>query len=94
MSDKKVLITTAIDYVNAQPHVGHAVEKVQADVLARYYRSQKNDVFFLTGADENSIKNVLAAKKAGQETKAFVDENTAKFEELKSVLNLSPRMRE
>ena len=86
---KSVLITTAIDYVNARPHVGHAVEKVQADVLARYYRSQNDEVFFLTGADENSIKNVLAAKKEGKEVKQFIDENTAKFEALKDQLNLS-----
>lgn len=89
MSSKKVLITTAIDYVNARPHVGHAVEKVQADVLARYYRSQQNEVYFLTGADENSIKNVLAAKKESKEIKTYIDENTAKFEALKSILNLS-----
>lgn len=86
---QKILITTAIDYVNARPHVGHALEKVQADVLARFYRAQENEIFFLTGADENSIKNVLAAKKEGKEVEQFIDENTAKFEELKPQLNLS-----
>ena len=59
---KKFYITTAIDYVNAAPHIGHALEKVQTDVLARYQRQKDRDVFFLTGTDENSLKNVQAAK--------------------------------
>jgi methionyl-tRNA synthetase len=89
MSEKKtVFITTAIDYVNSSPHVGHAVEKIQADVLARHYR-QKDDVFFLSGVDENSLKNVLAAKKAGMDTADFVATNSSEFEELKELLNLS-----
>ena len=88
-NQNKIYITTAIDYVNGEPHVGHAVEKIEADVLARYYRENGGDVYFLTGVDENSLKNVLAAKKEGKDTKEFVDENTAKFESLKSLLNLS-----
>ncbi|OQB06232.1 MAG: Methionine--tRNA ligase [bacterium ADurb.Bin212] len=86
--NKTVYITTAIDYVNSIPHVGHAVEKIQADVLARQYR-QKNDVFFLSGVDENSLKNVLAAKKAGMDTADFVAKNSSEFEGLKELLNLS-----
>ena len=58
-------ITTAIDYVNAPPHVGHAFEKVLADAIARWKRLQGYDVFFLTGVDENAQKNVQAAEKAG-----------------------------
>jgi len=54
----KYYITTAIDYVNAAPHLGHALEKIQSDVLARYHRRAGDDVFFLTGSDENSLKNV------------------------------------
>ncbi len=91
MSEKKtVFITTAIDYVNSSPHVGHAVEKIQADVSARHYRAKGADeVFFLSGVDENSLKNVLAAKKAGMETAAFVDKNSDEFANLKELLNLS-----
>ncbi len=87
---KKIYITTAIDYVNAKPHVGHALEKTQADTLARWYRDIENqDVYFLTGADENSLKNVKAAKEAGVSVQEFVDRMTAEFQKLKDLLNLS-----
>ena len=51
--NKKFYITTAIDYVNSQPHLGHALEKIQADVLARHHRLKGEDVLFLTGTDEH-----------------------------------------
>ena len=86
---KKLFITTAIDYVNAFPHAGHALEKIQADVISRYYRNLGNDVFFLTGTDENSLKNVQSAIKEGIATQALVDRNAKKFFELKEALNLS-----
>lgn len=86
---KKVFISTAIDYVNASPHLGHILEKIQADVIARYYRSLGNEVFFLTGTDENSLKNVQAAKKEKISIKELVDKNSKKFYELKNVFNLS-----
>lgn len=89
MSLKKYYITTAIDYVNAKPHIGHALEKIQADVLARYRRIKGYDVWFLTGTDEHGVKIVRAADGAGKELKRFVDENADKFMELKKVLNLS-----
>jgi len=86
----KFYITTAIDYVNAKPHVGHAVEKVQADVLARWHRDiLKDETYFLTGSDENSLKNVHAAKKEGKEILEFVSENVEHFKKLKKLLNLS-----
>ena len=87
--NKKFYITTAIPYVNAAPHIGFALEVIQADVLARYHRLKGEDVFFLTGTDENALKNVLAAKEAGMSTKELVDENSARFKELKETLNLS-----
>jgi len=59
----KFYITTAVDYANAPLHLGHILEKVQADVLARYHRILGEEVFFLTGSDENAQKNVLAARK-------------------------------
>jgi len=87
--DKKLFLSTAIDYVNSFPHCGHALEKIQADVIARYHRLQGEDVFFLTGTDENSLKNVQAAEKEGINTKELVDRNTKKFYDLKDALNLS-----
>lgn len=86
---KKFYITTAIDYVNANPHLGHAYEKICADVIARWHRLKGEDVFFLTGTDENAQKNEQAAKQAGIETKKFVDTNTKKFVELCEKLNLT-----
>ena len=58
-------ITTAIPYVNAPPHIGFALELVQADCMARHYRQQGDVVRFQAGTDENSLKNVLAAEAAG-----------------------------
>ena len=85
----KFFISTAIDYVNGHPHIGHALEKIQADVLARYHRLLGDDVFFLSGTDENSLKSVGMAEKEGMEVKDLVDRNSGKFRELKTVLNLS-----
>lgn len=82
-------ISTAIPYVNAEPHLGFAFEIIQADVIARYYRFKGDDVFFLTGTDENALKNVLSAKEAGMNTEKFVDQNAEKFKDLKAILNLS-----
>jgi len=85
----KFYITTAIDYVNAAPHIGHAYEKICADVLARWHRLLGEDVFFLTGTDENASKNLEAAKKAKIPAKQFVDKNSIKFQELCKKLNIS-----
>ncbi|MEK7482329.1 MAG: methionine--tRNA ligase, partial [Patescibacteria group bacterium] len=85
---KPFFISTAIDYVNASPHLGHALEKVQADAIARYNRLLNADVFFLTGSDENSLKNVRAAEKQGISVQEFVDRNTQKFKDLRDLLNL------
>lgn len=86
---KPFFITTAIDYVNAAPHVGHAVEKVLTDVVARYHRLAGNETYFLTGSDENSLKNVQAAEKAGRPTEEFVAENAEAFKALAGSLDLS-----
>lgn len=86
---KKYYITTAIDYVNARPHIGHAFEKTLADALARYHRLKGEDVFFLTGVDENAQKNVQAAEKEGVNVKEFVDRNTGFFLDLCNKLNIS-----
>ena len=86
--NKPFFITTAIDYVNAAPHVGHAVEKVLTDVIARYAK-QSRPTYFLTGSDENSLKNVQAAEKAGRPTGEFVAENAEAFKALAQSLDLS-----
>ncbi|MBU1203428.1 methionine--tRNA ligase [Patescibacteria group bacterium] len=85
----KFYITTSIPYVNAHPHIGFALEAVQADMLARWHRQLGDDVYFVTGTDENSLKNVQAAQKEGLETKALCDRNAEVFKSLKGYLNLS-----
>ncbi len=85
----KFYITTAIDYVNAEPHLGHALEKIQADVIARYYRLLGEDVFFLTGTDEHGVKIVKAAEEKKKTPKELANENTQKFKDLCRILNIS-----
>ena len=75
-------ITTAIDYTNAAPHIGHAYEKVLADVLARYHRLKGDEVFFLTGVDQHGQKVQQSAEKQGIAPQEFVDGITAKFRAL------------
>jgi methionyl-tRNA synthetase len=82
-------VTTAIPYVNARPHIGHALEFVITDALARYHRQCDEQVFFLTGTDDNSLKNAQAAEKEGIPTAELVARNTEYFAALKSALNLS-----
>lgn len=82
-------ITTAIPYVNAPPHIGFALEIVQADTLACFYRQQGFSVRLQAGTDENSIKNVQAAEAAGIPVAELVEQNAARFIALKTNLNLS-----
>lgn len=82
-------ISTAIPYVNAKPHIGFALELVEADVIARYKRSSGKDVFFLTGTDDNALKNVQAAQEAGVSVAQFVRGHAARFRELARKLNAS-----
>ena len=89
MPKKKFYITTSIAYTNARPHLGYALETVQADVLARYRRLLGEDVFFLTGADEHGRKVAEAAEEAGRAPGDFVNEISGKFKELTQILNLS-----
>lgn len=84
----KFYLTTAIPYVNAKPHVGHALEFVQADVIKRFHQILGDEVLLLSGADENAIKNVQAAEKEGVEVQKFIDENSKSFEELAQKLNI------
>jgi methionyl-tRNA synthetase len=79
---KTFFITTAIDYTNSPPHVGHAYEKVLADVIARYHRLKGEDVFFLTGVDQHGQKVQQSAAKAGVPPAQFVKDITQKFIDL------------
>ncbi len=88
MDKSKFYITTAIPYVNAKPHVGHALEFVQADVIARYHRLLNENVSLLSGSDENALKNVQAAESAGKSVKEFVNENSKLFQNLAEKLNV------
>ncbi len=86
---EKFYITTTIPYANAPPHIGFALELVQADVLARWNKIKEKDVFFLTGTDEHGTKNYQTAKKQGLSPKEFVDKNSSCFKELTNKLNIS-----
>jgi methionyl-tRNA synthetase len=79
---KTFFITTAIDYTNSPPHVGHAYEKVLADVIARYHRLKGEEVFFLTGVDQHGQKVQQSAAKAGVPPGEFVKDVTQKFVDL------------
>ena len=82
-------LTTTLPYVNADPHIGHAVEFVQADVLARTWRLQGDEVFFSTGTDEHGQKIWEAAAKVGKDVHEYVDHYSKEMEKLKEVLSLS-----
>ncbi|WP_328995326.1 methionine--tRNA ligase [Kribbella sp. NBC_01245] len=82
-------MTTTIPFVNARPHLGFALELVQADVLARQHRRRGDAVRYQTGTDDNSLKNVLAAEAAGVGVQEFVDANAAAFVALAGPLSLS-----
>jgi methionyl-tRNA synthetase len=89
MSKRRFYVTTAIPYVNGDPHLGFALELVQADVLARHRRLRGEDVRFLSGTDDNSLKNVEAADAAGLPVDAYVQEQAQRFAALEGVLSLS-----
>ncbi len=85
----RISLTTTLPYVNADPHMGHALEFVQADIVARYHRLLGDEVFFNTGTDEHGQKIYQKAQEAGKDVQSYVDEYAARFELLKEKLNLS-----
>lgn len=89
MENKKFYITTTLPYVNAEPHIGFALEIIQADVIARYQASLGKEVFFNTGTDEHGQKIYQNATKEGQDVKTYCDGFAEKNRELKIALNLS-----
>lgn len=84
----KFYITTAIPYVNAKPHIGHILDFVQADVVARYHRQKGEEVLLLSGSDENALKNVQAAEQAGVLVQQFIDKNAQLFLDLAKALGV------
>lgn len=87
--NKKFYITTTLPYVNADPHIGFALEIIQADVIARYHRSLGQDVFFNTGVDEHGLKIFRKAKEENLDPQEYCDIYAKKFDDLKKALNLS-----
>lgn len=85
----KYYITTTLPYVNAEPHIGFAMEIVRADVMARLHRALGDEVFFNTGTDEHGQKIFQKAIEAGVDPQAYCDESAKRFLALKEILNLS-----
>lgn len=89
MSMAKFYVTTTLPYVNAEPHIGFALEIVQADVLARYRKMSGDEVFFNTGTDEHGLKVYRKAVEEKKDPQEYADEHATKFDKLKDALNLS-----
>lgn len=85
----KFYITTAIDYVNGAPHIGHAYEKIITDVIARHYSQRTDDMYFLTGTDEHGIKIQKTAAAKGITPKELCDENAQKFKDAWNALDIN-----
>ncbi|HUG46710.1 MAG TPA: methionine--tRNA ligase, partial [Sphingomicrobium sp.] len=81
-------ITTAINYPNGPPHIGHAYEAIAADVIARFQRSRGRDVRFQTGTDEHGLKMAQAARAKGMEPQAFADQMSSLFLDMDNTLNI------
>jgi len=81
VAKKKFYVTTAIDYVNAEPHMGHAYQKIIADIISRWNKLDGKDVFFLSGTDEHGLNIERKAREAGKTPKEFCDEISGKFRE-------------
>ncbi len=86
---KRQYLTTAVDFPNAAPHMGHVMEKILADVVVRWFRLRGDDVLFHLGTDENGIKIQQTAKKLGMTPQQLVDQNAPIFEDLFRRLNVS-----
>lgn len=85
----KFYVTTSIAYANSTPHIGYAMEVIQADALARYHRQHGDAVRFVTGTDEHGQKIAQAAEANGQKPQQFVDQTSQSFRNLSALLNLS-----
>lgn len=92
MPHKPLYLTTTLPYVNAEPHVGFALEIVHADIRARFERVAGREVFFNTGTDEHGQKIFQKAQEEGKDPQAYTDEYAEKFRNLKEILTLSPEL--
>lgn len=90
MEHKARYLTTTLPYVNADPHIGHAFELVEADALARYWRSLGDEVFFNTGTDEHGQKIARKADEKGETRQRYTDYYANEFKKLIGALNLTP----
>ena len=84
----KYYLTTAIDYVNGAPHIGHAYEKILTDIIARHYSQRTDNMFFLTGTDEHGIKIQKTAASQGITPKELCDMNSQKFKDAWKALDI------
>src|SRR4030043_1807771 len=85
----KFYVTTTEPYVNSDPHLGFAMEIIQADVIARWRRQQGDKVFFNTGTDEHGLKIFRKAQEEKMDTQKYCDIYAKKFDNLKKALDLS-----
>ena len=86
---EKFYLTTAIDYVNGAPHIGHAYEKILTDVIARHFKKRCNDLFFLSGTDEHGIKVQKTAASKGITPKELCDDNAKSFTDTWKLLDIN-----
>lgn len=86
---EKYYLTTAIDYVNGAPHIGHAYEKILSDIITRHYTQRCDDVYMLTGTDEHGIKIQKTAASKGITPKELCDENSQKFKDAWKALDIN-----
>ena len=88
MKENHFYVTTPIYYVNDKPHIGHAYTTILGDVLARYHKAEKAEVFFLTGVDEHGQKVQQAAEERGVLPQRHCDEMASRFQELWNILEI------
>ena len=86
---ERFYLTTAIDYVNGIPHIGHAYEKIVSDIIVRHFKQRCSDVYLLTGTDEHGIKIQKTATEKGITPKQMCDEHVAKFKEAWTALDVN-----
>lgn len=85
---KKIFITCALPYINAEPHLGHVFEFIQGDCFARFHKIVGDEVYFTAGTDENSLKNIIASKEHNVSLKEWIDQKTSSFMKLKDDFNI------
>ncbi len=87
--NKKIFVTCALPYINAEPHLGHVFEFIQADCFVRFHKIAGDEVYFTAGTDENSLKNIIASKENGVSIKDWLDQKSNSFLKLKDDFKIS-----